>query len=109
MIQPDIDPARLLLMEQRVLRVAEAARGVRRDVHRVLGRGAVEESLSGLLRPDTLCGGARRSPLWVRDAVLAASGGGPWSAHCRPQARRPQGRLYSRLRRDAGRGELWLC
>ena len=77
MIQPDIDPAGLPLVAQGILRMAEAARGVLGDVHRVLSGGAVEESLSGLLRPGTLCGCARRSPLRVRDAILATSRGCP--------------------------------
>ena len=77
MIQPDIDPTREPLMAQSILCVAEAAGGVLRDVHGVLGRGAVEESLSGLLRcPGALCGSAGRCPLRVRDAILAASRGG---------------------------------
>ena len=64
-------------MAQGVLRVADAARGVLGDVRPVLNGGAAEESLASLLRPRTLCGGTRRSPLRGRDAVLAASHGGP--------------------------------
>ena len=70
MIQPDIDPAREPLVAQGILRVAEALRGVLGHIQSVLGRGAVEESLSGLLRPGTLCGSARGDLLRVRDAVL---------------------------------------
>ena len=77
-------------MAQGVLRVADAARGVLGDVRRVLSGGAAEESLAGLLRPRTLCGGARRSPLRVRDAILATSRGCPRRhiAGGRPAARR---------------------
>ena len=96
MIQPDIDPAREPLVAQGVLRVAEAARGVLGDVHRMLSGGAVEEAFAGLLCcPGTLCGRAWRRPLRVRDAVLPAA-----RSSGRPR-RHTAGRRASAARRAA--------
>ena len=90
MIQPDIDPSREPLVAQGILRVAQAARGVLGDVHRVLACSAVEESLSGLLRrPGTLCGSTEGSTARIRDTVLPAGTCGRCTG-CRAARRAPR-------------------